>query len=66
MFDAVVTALFRAVWDEASVDLPTHEARKNALVASKALESTPTGELNAGNFRGAGRKAHLPAPSMWN
>ena len=66
MFDAVVTALLRVVLDEARVDVPTHEAGKNALVASKALETATKGELDADNLRAAGRQALLPAPSMWN
>ena len=66
MFDAVVTALFRAVLDEVCLDVPTHEAGKKALVASKPLESAPKGELEADNLRAVGRQALLPAPSMWN
>lgn len=66
MFDAVVTALLRAVLDEPCVDEPTHEAGKKALVASKALESATKGQLEADNLRAAGRQARLPAPSMWN
>jgi hypothetical protein len=65
MFDAVVTALLRAVLDEACVDVPTREAGKKALVASEALESVPKGELDADNLK-AGRQTLLPAPSMWN
>jgi hypothetical protein len=66
MFDAVVTALLRAVLDEACVDVPTHEAGKKALVAFKALKSAPRDELDADNLRAVGSQALLPAPSMWN
>ena len=66
MFNAVVTALLRGVLDEPCVDVPTQEARKKALVASEALDSTLKGDLDAGNLRGTGRQALLPAPSMWN
>ena len=66
MFDAVVSALFGSVLDDVGVDVPTHEAGKDALVASKPLESAPKGELDASNLRAVGRQALLPAPSMWN
>lgn len=66
MFNAVVTVMLRALLDEPCVDMPTHEARKKALVAPEALESNPKGDLDADNLRGAGRQALLPAPSMWN
>jgi len=63
MFDAVVSAFFRTVLDEACVDVPAHEAKKTA---SQAIETIPKGELDADNLRAAGRQALLPAPSMWN
>ena len=66
MSDAVVTVLFGAVLDEARIDVPAREAEKNALVASKTLESATKGESDAHNSRAAGRQALLPAPSMWN
>jgi hypothetical protein len=66
MFDAVVSAFFRTVLDEACVDLPAHEAKKTPHIASQAIETTPKGELDADNLRAAGRQALLPAPSMWN
>ena len=66
MFDAVVTALFRAVLDEVCVDVPTHEAGKKVLVVPEPLESAPKGGLDADNLRAVGRRAPLPAPSMWN
>ena len=66
MFNAVVTALLRAVLDEPSPDLPTHEAGKKTLVAFEALESAPQSELGADNLRAAGRQPLLPPPSMWN
>jgi len=66
MFDSVITALFRAVLDEVCVDEPTHEDGKKALVVSKPIESGPKGELDADNLRAVGRRALLPAPSMWN
>jgi len=66
MFDAVVTALLRAVVDESCVDEPTHEARKKAIVAPTALETAPKGELDVDNLRASGRQTLLPPPSMWN
>ena len=66
MFDAVVTALFRAVLDEACADVPTHEAGEKVLVAPSPLDSPRKGELDADNLTAAGRKPLLPAPSMWN
>jgi hypothetical protein len=66
MFNAVVTALLRAVLDESSPDLPKDEAGKKALVAFEALESVPKGELGADNLRAAERQPLLPPPSMWN
>lgn len=66
MFDAVVSALFRSVLDEACVDGPAHEAGKTALAASQPPESPPKSELAPDNSRAADRLAHLPAPSMWN
>ena len=70
MFDAVVTALFRAVLDEACADVPTHETGEKALVAPRPLDSAPKGEfrgeLDADNLTAAGRKGPLPPPSMWN
>jgi hypothetical protein len=65
MFDAVVTALLRAVLNDARVGVPSHEAGNEPLVVSEALESAPRGELDADNLR-AGRQGLLPAPSMWN
>jgi len=64
MFDAVVTALFRAVLDEVCLDVPAQETRKIALVTPGPL--APKGELDADNLSAVGRKALLPAPSMWN
>lgn len=66
MFDAVVSALFRSVPDEVCVDVPTHEAGKNALVTSKPIESAPKSGPDADNLRAVGRQVLLPAPSMWN
>jgi len=66
MFDVVVTALFRAVLDEACADGPTHETGEKVLVAPRPLDSAAKGELDADNLTAAGRKAPLPAPSMWN
>ena len=66
MFDAVVSALFRSVLDEVHADVPAQEAGKNALVASKPLESAPKRELDADNLRAVGRRVVLPAPTMWN
>jgi len=62
MFDAVVTALFRAV----SVDVTTDENGKKALVAPEPLDSPPKGALEADDLRPIGRQKALPAPSMWN
>ncbi len=66
MFDAVVTALFRAVLDEACADVPTHETGEKVLVAPRPIEGDPKGELDADNLKAVGRKPVLPAPSMWN
>jgi RIO-like serine/threonine protein kinase len=66
MFGSVVTALLRAVLDEAGVDVPTPKARKKAVVVSNAVEGAPKGDLNVENSRTAGRQAFLAAPSMWN
>jgi hypothetical protein len=66
MFESVITALFGAVLDEVCVDVPTHEAGKKALVVAEPLESVPKGGLDADNLRAVGRRAPLPAPSMWN
>jgi hypothetical protein len=66
MFDAVVTAILRAVVDEFCVDEPTHEVRKKAIVAPTALGTTPKGELDVDNLRASGRPTILPAPSMWS
>ena len=66
MSDAVVSALFRSVVDEVRADVPAHEAGKNALVASKPLESAPKDELDADSLRAVKRQVLLPAPSMWN
>lgn len=66
MFDAVVSALFRSVLDEVCVDVPTHEAGKNVLVAPEPLEGASKSGLDADNLRAAGRKVVLPAPSMWS
>jgi hypothetical protein len=66
MFDAVVSALLRSVLDEACVDVPTHEAGKNTLVASKPPESAPKDGLDGDNLRAVGRQVLLPPPSMWN
>lgn len=66
MFDAVVSALFRSVVDEACAEVPAHETGSNALVASQPPEAPPKSELNADKLSGAGRKVLLPPPSMWN
>jgi hypothetical protein len=66
MFGTVVSVLFRSVLDEVCADLPTHEAEKNALVVSKPPDGTPKRPLDADNLSAVGRKAPLPAPSMWN
>jgi hypothetical protein len=66
MFDAVVTALLRAVVDDKCVDVPTYEVQENVLVASEALETAPKGELHVDNLRAAKRQVLLPPPSMWN
>ena len=66
MFDAVVTALLRAVADESRVDDSTHEVRKKAIAAPSALETAPKGELDVDNLRDPGRQTILPAPSMWS
>lgn len=67
MFEAVVTALFRAVLDEeVCADAPTDAAGKKVLVASKPANSAPGSELDTDDFKTVGRQPHLPAPSMWN
>ena len=66
MFSAAVNALLHAVLDESYVDVPAHEAGENALMASEALESAPKSELDTDNLSAVGRRAVLPAPSMWN
>jgi len=66
MFESVVTALLRAVLDEACVDVPAHEEKKKTRVASNILEAATKGETQADKFRAAGRQAFLPPPSMWN
>lgn len=63
LIDAVFTALFRATLN---VEAPTHETGMKVLLAPRPLNGVPKSELGADNLSAVGRKALLPAPSMWN
>lgn len=66
LIDAVFTALFRATLNEVRVEAPTHETGMKVLLAPRPLNGVPKSELGADNLSAVGRKALLPAPSMWN
>ncbi|QQO14739.1 hypothetical protein JJB99_00610 [Bradyrhizobium diazoefficiens] len=65
MFDAVTTALLRAVLDEVCASVSHREIGARTHVASTILEAAAKGDISPDGSRQIGHQALSHAPTMW-